>query len=294
MRRDGRRWPRALSALLACAGSMGMAADATAPLPSAPSATAMPAATVPSAGAPALADAGAVTCAGRLGGAPFWARLLPRDPSYGNHRVLQVVYTPPTAADLGGAALSDCPFVLLDDQAQVVAWNGRESESQVVPALSGYRVTRELAATAASDAPGSDRRVVPGGRGFDLRLAPLEIALCWRAGQAARVRVVDLFGPRWREPLAAAWTDSRVDLAGTAATVEAGGDGRLRRLVAADGTVVIAIDAWAVAAPGAAPIAVPVPALSASAAASATAAMPADSVSAPASAAVSAAAAAVP
>jgi len=201
---------------------------------------------------PVLGDTVPRACNGTWDGQPFWARLLPRDHAYGNHRVLQVVYAPPAAADLGGINLSDCPFVLLDDHAEVVAWNGRDTESQVLPGVGGYRVTREAAVSATTAAVTASHRTIPGERGFDLHLAPLELAFAWHPGDHVHVRVVDLFGTRAGEAMAADWEGTRAVIAGAPVTVEPDGDGRLHRLIAADGHDLLVITRWIIGGPDAA------------------------------------------
>lgn len=189
---------------------------------------------------------GAIELHGTLGGQPFWARVLPPDKQFAGNRVMQLVYQPPTPESLGGAHLSDTPFVLLDDQARVVAWNGRDTLSQAVPAApTGYRVTRELAAGEGEEAHiASDERKIAGERGWDLQLAPLLLALTWRADGAGAVGVVDLFGKRSGEHLAASWTGAKAEIAGAAVTVAADAQGRVQSVSDAAGAPLLQITAW--------------------------------------------------
>lgn len=201
----------------------------------------------PAAPPPAAPPAGTLEIHGSLHGQPFWARLLPPDAKYGGNRVLQLVYTPPTPEALAGAHLVDCPFVLLDGQLRVVAWNDRDSLSKAVhDAKTGaYRVTREVMVKEGDDQrPVPEDRVVPGQPGWDLRLAPVLLALGWKAGGAAQARAVDLFGPRHTEALQVSWTEGKVLAGGQAWTAEADADGRLKRLTDAQGAVVIEVKAW--------------------------------------------------
>ena len=199
----------------------------------------------PALDAPRL-PAGTVEVHGTFAGEPFWARVLPPDRQYGGNRVLQLVYQPPPPERLGGARLPDCPFVLLDEQGRVVAWNGRDTLSHALPAApTGYSVTRELAAEGA----GSDERVIAGERGWDLHLAPLMLALTWRPG-AASVRVVDLFGARADEHLVASWDGAKAELAGAACTIDAGPDGQVRAILDAAGKPLLQI---VIPVPGASP-----------------------------------------
>jgi len=195
-----------------------------------------------SAGEP-LVDATQQELHGTFAGKPFWARLTLAEKQFGNNRVLQLVYTPPSDADLGGAHVSDCPFLLLDPQLRIVAWNGRDSGTQVVPAApTGYDITREV-----SVVEGDDKRIdlqprtITGERGWDLRTAPILLALGWRRGSTLSARAIDLFGPRHGEALTITWLDAAVTIAGTAYTVVADEQGRLKSLTAADGAVVISV-----------------------------------------------------
>jgi hypothetical protein len=181
---------------------------------------------------------------GRLRGEPFWARLQASDPAFGNNRVLQLVYTPPAAEALAGAHLSDCPFVLLDAHCCVAAWNDRDSaaSAQAKAKNPGYAINRDML-VGEGDAKHSEAvpRFLPGGVGWDLHLAPVLLALCWKEGGEGEVRVVDLYGPRWQEAMTISWREHGVTLAGQALTATADGAGRLKALVAANGTTLIAI-----------------------------------------------------
>jgi hypothetical protein len=190
--------------------------------------------------------AGAQELHGSFGGQPFWARLLPPDKQFGGNRVLQLVYQPPAPEKLGGAHLVDCPFVLLDEQARVVAWNGRESLSQAVPAApSGYRVTRELSEGQGDEARAtSEERAIPGERGWDLALAPLLLALTWHADAAGAVAVVDLFGTRSKDKLSASWTGAKAEVGGAAWTVAADDAGRAKSVADAAGQPLLTIESW--------------------------------------------------
>lgn len=183
---------------------------------------------------------GTLRCLGGEAGR-FWARLSAPDKAYGGHRMLQLVYEPPRPDSLAGTILVDCPYVLLDHQLNLVAWNGRQGLSQVTPRAGGYQVVREVTEGegVAAQAVGRES-VLPGPRAWDLRLAPLLVALRWRAEGAVSQRCIDFFGPL--PPATVSWQGTAVDLAGSPCTVEAGRDGRLRRLLDAHGAVVIAVE----------------------------------------------------
>ncbi len=197
------------------------------------------------AGEPPLVDATLHEMHGTFAGQPFWARLTLPDKQFGNNRVLQLVYSPPSDTDLSGAHLSDCPFLLLDPQLRIVAWNGRDSGSQAVPAApNGYSITREV-----SIVEGNDKRIdlqqrtITGERGWDLRAAPVLLALGWRRGSTFTTRVIDLFGPRHSEALTITWQDTAVTIAGTTYTVVSDDQDRLKSLTAANGTALINVTA---------------------------------------------------
>ncbi|HYE04755.1 MAG TPA: hypothetical protein VEL07_04460 [Planctomycetota bacterium] len=223
-------------------------------------APATPAARVPAAQTPAAGDAVAADPVaplasptieaaqqelhGVLRGEPFWCRLLPSDKGLNGRRVLHLVYSPPSIAELGGAQLSDTPYVLLDDHARVVAWNGRHSLSNVHPhrAKDGYRIVREIPRGEGEAAqPGAEERRIAGPMAYDLRLAPVLLALVWRSGSQGAVPVVDLFGARHDERIELKWNGAEATIGAEAWRIEADEAGRLRRIVAADGTAIIEV-----------------------------------------------------
>jgi len=193
---------------------------------------------------PLPAAPGPVEIHGRLLGQPFWARLTAPDQRYGGKHVLQLVYTPPAPERLGGTHLTDCPYVLLDDQLRVVAWNGRDLLSNAVPdGKSGYKISLELSEGSGDEAhPKPEQRRIPGATGWDLNLAPVLLALGWRANSSAQVRTVDLFGPRFAEPLQVIWTPTSLTIAGENLTPTPDGDGHLQRLTDAQGAEVLVVE----------------------------------------------------
>ena len=179
-------------------------------------------------------------------GAPerFWLRLLPPEPSFGGHRVLQVVYSPPPPQALGGTHLADVPFLLLDDQARIVAWNERSGLSQAAPgstAAATWVVTLDRTPENHTELV-SQQRQVPGPRGWDRSIAPLLLALSWRAGTRADLPLVDLFGDQ--APARCTWNGTAVNLDQEALTVEPDADGRLKRLIDAKGTPLVVVQDW--------------------------------------------------
>ena len=182
---------------------------------------------------------------GTFAGQPFWMRLLPADKQFGGNRVLNLVYTPPVESELAGAHLSDCPFLLVDPHLKLVAWNGRDIGSKAVPAApNGYAVTREVSVKDGDDTRiDLQNRTIPGERGWDLRSAPLLLALGWQRGSSATIRAIDLFGPRHTETLTITWQDTTVTIAGTAYTATADDAGALKTLAAADGTTLLTVTA---------------------------------------------------
>ena len=184
---------------------------------------------------------GTVELDGTWNGQPFWARLLPPDAHFANHRVLQLSWAPPAPETIGGVHLVDCPFILLDDHARIIAWNGRDGMSQVEPlGVDGYRVSRELARGSGADAqPVATTRTIGGGRGWDLHLAPLLVALSWQAGTRAQVHLIDLYGDRAAELLQVHWDQDQVQIAGVAMLAVADEQGHLRSLLSPGGAVLL-------------------------------------------------------
>jgi hypothetical protein len=195
---------------------------------------------VPVNGADQPVDLGLQELHGTFAGQPFWARLQAPDKQFGGNHVLELVYTPPTESDLGGTHLSDCPFVLLDGRLRVVAWNGRDTGSKAVPSVpDGYAVTREISILENGDTRiDLDQRKVAGERGWDLRIAPILLALKWRSGSSDSVRAIDLFGPRHAEAMTITWTDTAITIAGTNYTIVPDTNGRLATLTAADSATI--------------------------------------------------------
>jgi hypothetical protein len=134
---------------------------------------------------------------GMLRGSPFWARLLPGDPRFGGHRVLQLVYDPPPAAAAAGIELCDCPFILVDQALGVLAWNGRDLGSSAVPAApAGYRVTLLMRSGSGPDAKPVEvawTRRSP--VAWEASIVPVLLAFAWHAGGHGTAPVVELFAP---------------------------------------------------------------------------------------------------
>jgi hypothetical protein len=193
---------------------------------------------------PAL-PAGTAEIHGSWAGQPYWARVLPADPHYGGQRLLQLSWPPPPPASIGGVRLVDCPFVLLDAQGRVVAWNGRDSLSQAMPgAPDGYQVSREIDEGSGEDAHAVEhKRIIHGPRGWDLQLAPLLLALTWHDGSAAAVPIVDLFGMRGDHQLAMRWRDRQAVIAGLGLVIEPDHDGACARILDSNtGAVLLSVD----------------------------------------------------
>jgi hypothetical protein len=174
----------------------------------------------------------------------FWLRLLPPDQKFGGNRVLQVVYSPPPAQALGGTHLADVPFLLLDEQARVVAWNERSGLSQAAPGTTAAATwVVQLDRTPENHTElVSQERQVPGPRGWDRSIAPLLLAMVWRADSSADLPLVDLFGDE--PPATCAWKGTQVTLGKQNLTVEADSAGRLKRLVDTSGSPVVVIQEW--------------------------------------------------
>jgi len=183
---------------------------------------------------------------GTFRGERFWMRLNLPDKRFNGQRMLELLYTPPKPAEIAGALLVDCPFLLLDDHLRLLAWNGRDTTQRVLPTAKGYAITRafESATEDGKDvAPDSDERTIAMARGWDERLAPLLLAVAWRSGSTGEVPIADLFGPPGTVSTIS-WTDGAVIIAGRPHRDQADANGRLARLNDAAGTAVLTVAAW--------------------------------------------------
>jgi hypothetical protein len=86
--------------------------------------------------------------------------------------------------------------------------------------------------------------VLPGPLAWPAELAPLLVALCWRADQAWAVPVVDAWGPRADKKLQAHSIGSAITIAGDTFAVVAAADGRLATLRSPDGSDVLSVTGW--------------------------------------------------
>lgn len=181
---------------------------------------------------------------GRFNDQPFWLRLLPNDPVKGG-RILELVYTPPARGEIDDTVLIDCPFLLLDAHAGILAWNGRGGLSEITrePDKS-YKIVREIQ-VGEGDASLTDskmRTTIPIEPLWDLRLAPIMLALTWKADTSARMRLMDFFGPRIKEDLYLEWVGTEVTLAGAKLSVSQDTDRRFQSLVSTSGQSLITIE----------------------------------------------------
>jgi len=182
---------------------------------------------------------------GSLEGQPFWARLLGPEARFEGHRILQVVYTPPTPEVLDGAQLTDCPFVLLDDAFHIIGWNGRDTASAAysLSKPNRYKVSRDVqVGDEKSRHSEGIIRVVPSEVAWDLHLAPILLALAWHANSTGNEPLVDLFGPRWQDKLTISWKGDHVSIAGVDWLVQAEPNGLLHDIHDAGGKVLLTVD----------------------------------------------------
>jgi hypothetical protein len=179
---------------------------------------------------------------GTYRGKPFWAKLRMADGQFENNRMLELVYTPPPPADLDNTVVTDCPFVLLDKHLRVIAWNGRHGLSKVIRIDTGYKVQRELLQIGEGEDEALTRTMtMTVGPAWDLHIAPILLAMCWRADASAKVPVVDLFGAQVKKLTYAAWSPGKVEIAGETLQATADADGRLIKLVDSKGYTVLTI-----------------------------------------------------
>lgn len=174
-------------------------------------------------------------------GQPFWSRLLTADAN--GRRELQLVYTPPAHELLDGAILVDCPFLQLDRHAGILAWNGRGHLSEISRDKEDktYKVIREVQVGEGDAAKSTAKlRTLTIEPVWDLRLAPVLLALSWRPDSSGRIRLMDFFGPRIQDELYIEWSDRGVTLAGEAYSIV--GNPGFERLEDTGGRVVLEIE----------------------------------------------------
>ncbi len=192
------------------------------------------------------APATVVELHGSFRGDRFWMRLNLPEKRFGGNRMLELVYTPPKPAAIADAHLVDCPFLLLDDNLRLVAWNGRDSMQRIVPSPTGYHVTRELERPIEDGkdvTPDADERDVTMSRGWDERVTPVLLVLAWHAGTSGELPIADFFGAPGAVS-SVSWQDDQVLIAGRPHHVVADATGRLARLDDASGTAVLTVTAW--------------------------------------------------
>ncbi len=172
--------------------------------------------------------------------APFWARLRPPSAEFGGHRLLQLVYEPPAPARLGGTHITDCPFLLLDGAARIIAWNERKGHSEAQMQQTAYHVLRDRTPNDQAEIEPIEVRISPA-PAWDATVAPLLLALTWTADGRATVPTVDLYGDH--PPAAVAWNRTEVSLSGQACRAVAAPTGTLLRLtLVSSGNDLLCID----------------------------------------------------
>ncbi len=170
---------------------------------------------------------GSVTLRGQTAPERFWLRLLMPDPALGRHRLMQLVYTPPSVTALGGTHLADTPFVLLDARSLVVAWNDRGSSTVMQPGKATYVVSRDRTPSDHSNII-LDEHKITGERGWDRTIAPLLLALAWRRDTSMSMPCIDFFGD---EPATTmSWQGEAARCGTDVWRIEADGQGRLQSL----------------------------------------------------------------
>lgn len=184
---------------------------------------------------------------GQLDGEPVWARWLMPDPAYGGGRLLQLVYTPPLPATIDGTHLIDCPFLLLDAEARVIAWNGRGTLSFIKPLEKGhgYTISRETE-TGTGDTVGiaSDEQILHSPRVWDMRLLPVHLALIWTATGSGRAQAIDLFAAHPSPAIDIRWSPGQL-MVGTAAwSIIADKQGYLAQVIDESGRQRLLVSGW--------------------------------------------------
>ncbi len=171
----------------------------------------------------------------------FWLRLLPSDLAFGHNRVLQIVYTPPVPAVLGGTHLFDTPFLLMDPQSRLMAWNDRGSNSLMQPAVGMYVVSRDRTPSDHTNIVIEEKKITVN-RGWDRSVTPLLLALLWRTESTASLPCVDLFGDEPTTTLA--WHGSTIICGSDTWQVTADAQGHLVHLRDAQGVDLVTVSQW--------------------------------------------------
>lgn len=171
----------------------------------------------------------------------FWLRLMPPDKKFGRNRMLQVVYTPPLPATVGGTHLADTPFLLLDARARLVAWNDRGSNTLAQPGKETYVVTRDRTPGDHTDLV-LNEQTFTGERGWDRTAVPLLLTIAWHAGTTATLPCVDLFGDQ--PATTVSWAGEQVTMGTVSWRIEADAHGRLKSLRDVQGTALISVSEW--------------------------------------------------
>ncbi len=186
---------------------------------------------------------------GRLRDAPLWVRLYPRDESIGGRRLLALSYAQPDQEETDGVVLADHPELLVDDVLRIYQWSeGGGSISGLLYRGSerGYEVVHER------ERDEGDQRVpyekelqVAGPAAWDLRLAPVLLALIWQPQTSSPVIPLrDFFGPRAGVPLTLQWQGDQVRIGDQEYRIDADAEGRLAALRDHRGSIVLEVDGW--------------------------------------------------
>ena len=191
-----------------------------------------------------------IECHGMLNGKEFWLRLLPAKKEYGNMRVLELLYTPPTKQALDGCHLIDHPQILFNQKLELIAW--KEGRGAHQSGLSGaifmakekrYDIAREV-----DDEQGEvateDREIKTDKAMWDLHLTPMLMALCELKSDFNQ-GVCDLYGAKHASLLSLKFDKSgSMTLGGEKFKVSVDDKGRLKQITNAKNEVVIRIDGW--------------------------------------------------
>lgn len=186
---------------------------------------------------------------GRFAGGPIWARLTPRRPDLQDQRVLMLLYQPPAEEQIADTQLRDHPWLLLDDQLRLRFWDERSTLSRAQYRADreppGYVIAREVMKDEGAES-WNEEVIDPlhpaSTPAWELRSAPIMLALAWRAGSRGEVPVIDLFGPRRGEDLLLRWHDHHVTCGDQVWQIEADEEGQLQRLIDDRGELLLEIE----------------------------------------------------
>ncbi len=188
---------------------------------------------------------------GTVQGQRFWIRIHPPKVEYGNGLLCELLYTPASEQELGGAYLGDHPFILLDKHYRLIAWNERAASMSSVEFRGGdigYAVTREVIE---SDESKVYDRTLAGSKAWSLQLVPILLAVVAEKEGNLHIPVRDFLGLNSEETLTATVNAGAISISGYQELMPSwDSTGRLSALNKSDGTSLLSVTARKTASTG--------------------------------------------